>query len=309
MPTSKVNTVLSRYPRAVLLSRDQYETLMNNAKKSPVPEKEPPRRAVLTSARYKGELTGDVIDVQAEFTVNVLSDNWAEVPLRMGALALGDLKIDGDAVFSANNGVTTLMVRGKGEHKLTAEFMLPVRKDSGVSSVQLSLPRASAGLFTFNVPPDTQVECSQPIDLKKNADSTTVSLPVAAQNDVVVSWHGTGNTQQASAILFQENSYLYTIDETMVQTDLGIVLNAALGSLPGSLRSKCQPARPHTGWSATGPEMDRQRQHHHGRSHARRPENDRSIRVLLETPSALAPAVTASAGGGRGAALRRGDSP
>ena len=248
---------------------------------------------MLSSARYTGELKGDVLDVQAEFTVNVLSDKWAEVPLRLGALALGDIKLDGDAAFSANNGATTLLIRGKGEHKITAEFMLPVRKDSGVSSVQLSLPRAGAGLFSFNVPPDTHVESSQPVDLKKNADSITVSLPVAAQNDVVVSWHGTGDAQQGAAILFQENSYIYTIDETRVQADLGIVLNAALGSLPGSLQIKIPAGS--TPLQVVGSEVLKWTASD-GTITVDLTPGDRKtvgIRVLLETPSALAPAATA----------------
>ena len=292
VPSSQLNVVLAKYPRAVLLSRDQYETLLRDATKTLAPGVEPPLRAVLASARYNGELNGEVLDVQAEFTVNVLSDKWAEVPLRLGALALGDIKVDGDAAFSAGNGAATLMIRGKGAHKITAEFMLPVRKDSGVSSVQLSLPRAGAGLFTFNVPPDTQVESSQPIDLKKNADSTTVSLPLAAQNDVVVSWHGAGDSQLASAVLFQENSYIYSIDETRVQTDLGIVLNTALGNLPGSLQIKIPAGTTPLQvvgnevlkWTASGDLLT-----------VDLTPGDRKtagIRVLLETPSVLAPGTT-----------------
>ena len=266
---------------------------MRDAKKTLNPGDEPPLRATLTSARYTGELSGDVIDVQAEFTVNVLSDQWAEVALRLGSLALGDIKLDGDAAFSAGNGATTLMIRGKGEHKITAEFMLPVKKDSGVSSLQLSLPKAGAGLFTFNVPPDTQVESSQPVDLKKNAAATTVSLPLGAQNDVIVSWHGTGDTQQASAMLFQESSYIYSIDETRVQADLGIVLNAALGSLPGSLQIKIPPGS--TPLQVVGNEVLKWTASGNLLTVDLTPGNRTTvgIRVLLETPVALAPAVTA----------------
>ncbi|MEI8340257.1 MAG: hypothetical protein WCH43_01820, partial [Verrucomicrobiota bacterium] len=83
VPTRDLETVLAGHPRAVLLSREQYETLLRDAKKTLTPAPEPPQRAVLASARYTATPTGDVIDGQAEFTVNVLSDEWAEVPLRL----------------------------------------------------------------------------------------------------------------------------------------------------------------------------------------------------------------------------------
>ena len=292
VPSTELKVILSKNPSAVLLTRDQYQGLMRDAGKTVVPGKEPPQRAVLTSAKYTGELNGDVIDVHAEFTVNVLSDNWAEVPLRLGALALGDIKLDGDAAISGSTGPTTLVIRGKGEHKITAEFMLSVKKESGVSSVQLSLPKAGAGLFSFNVPADTQVESSQPIDLKKNADSITVGVPVATQNDVIVSWHATGNAQQGTAIVFAENSYIYSLDETRVQADLGIVLNAALGSLPESLQIKIPAGS--TPLQVVGNEVLKWTANNDVLTVDFVPGDRKTvgIRVLLESPVEIAPGAT-----------------
>src|SRR5271170_2095185 len=64
VPSSELNVLLSKNPRAVLLSREQYETLMREAGKIPGPIKEPPLRAMLSAAHYNGELNGDVLDVQ-----------------------------------------------------------------------------------------------------------------------------------------------------------------------------------------------------------------------------------------------------
>jgi len=236
VPVADLNTVLEDTPRAVLLTREQYEALLRDAKKNLPSTPEPPQRAVLASARYTGTLSGDVVDVQAEFTVNVLSEKWAEVPLRLAALSLGDIKLDGDAVVAGSREGARLIIRGRGEHRITAEFMLPVRKDSGVSSLQLSLPQAAAGLFKLSLPADTQVESSSAVDVKKTTATTTVGVALSSQNDAVLTWRSTGSSQQGAAILFQESSYIYSIDETRIQADLGIVLNAALGSLPASVQ-------------------------------------------------------------------------
>src|SRR5476649_1842774 len=65
VPIRDLETVLASHPRAVLLSREQYETLLRDAKKILAPAPEPPQRAVLAAARYTAELNGDVADVQA----------------------------------------------------------------------------------------------------------------------------------------------------------------------------------------------------------------------------------------------------
>lgn len=241
VPTQDLKTVLAANPRAVLLTRDQYEALLRDAKKTLTPAPEPPERAVLVSARYTSVLNGDVADVQAEFTVNVLSDKWAEVPLSMGSLALGEIKLDGDAAVVGSTNATRLLIRGRGEHKITAVFMLPVQKDSGVSSLRLCLPRAASGIFTITLPPGSLVESPQPVDVKKSVDATVASLAPAGQNDALLTWRASGQSQQAASVLFQECSYLFTIDETKVQADLGIVLDAALGSLPTTLQIKIPP--------------------------------------------------------------------
>ncbi|HWB59301.1 MAG TPA: hypothetical protein VG733_07405, partial [Chthoniobacteraceae bacterium] len=293
VPSGDLKVILAKNPSAVLLSREQYETLLHDALKTTEPGKEPPVRATLSAAHYNGTLNGDVLDVQAEFTVDVLSDNWAEVPLRLGSLALGDVKFDGEAALKGSGTEAALVIRGKGEHKITAEFMLPVRKDSGVSSVQLGLPAAGSGLFVFDVPLDTQVESSQPLTLKANANSITVSTPVSAGNESVISWHGTGGTQQGAGIVFQENSYLYTVDETSVQADLGIVLNAALGSLPDSLQIKIPAGS--TPLNVLGNEVLKWTANDNVLTVDLTPGDRKTtgIRVLLETPTQLAPGNTA----------------
>lgn len=241
VPTQDLKTVLAKNPRAVLLTREQYETLLRDAKKNLPAAPEPPRRAVLASARYTAEISGDVADVQAEFTVNVLSDNWAEVPLRFGSLSLGAVKLDGEAALSASKAAAKLVIRGKGEHRITAELMLPVERSSGVNSLQLALPSAAATLFTINLPPDTVVDSEAPVDVKKTPVATIAGVAIPASGDCEVMWRSAGNAQQGSAIVFEEGDYVYSIDETRIETDLGITLKAALGSLPQSAKIKLPP--------------------------------------------------------------------
>ena len=241
VPTRDLKTVLAAYPRAVLLSREQYETLLRDAKTKLIPTPEPPQRAVFSSARYTGELAGNVLDVHAEFTVHVLSDQWAELSMRLGPHSLGNLTLDGSSALDAAPEGARLLICGKGEHKISAEFMVPVMKERGVNSLRLNLPKAAAGLFTLTLPPDTQVDCSLPVDLKKSEAATVVSVALGNQDSALLTWRASGDSHLGSSILFQENSLLYSIDETKVQADCTLVLNSAMGPLPVLLKIKIPP--------------------------------------------------------------------
>ena len=236
IPANDLAAVLAEHPRAVMLTREQYETLLRDAKKTLAPAPKPPMRAVLSDARYNARLSDDLADVQAEFTVDVLSDEWAEVPLRLGELWLGNIKLDAQTAVENSQNDTRLLIRGRGRHKITASFMLRVQRDSGINSLRFSLPQAAAGLFTINLPPEIQVECPLPVEVKKTQDTTVASIALGAQDNALISWHASGDSHQSSSMVFQENSFIYTIDETKVQSDLGIVLNAALGRLPSSVK-------------------------------------------------------------------------
>ncbi len=237
VPAKDLPAVLEKNPRAVALTREQYETLLRDAQKHLKASPESPRRAVLTSARYEAELHGKVVEVRADFVVHVLSDKWAEVPLRLGALALGEVEVDGESALQAGGkDAHTLIVRGRGEHRLRAHFTLPVQRDSAMSSIALALPVAGAGSFTLKLPPRTHVESAHAVKIENTAAATLATVAASATTDFALAWRAESDSAGSAPVIFEADSFLYVIDETKVQADLGIVLNASLGELPASFR-------------------------------------------------------------------------
>jgi len=76
VPVNDLPAVLEKNPRAVALTREQYEALLRDAQKQLKPAPEPPQRAVLTSARYDAELRGNVVEVRADFVVQSSPKKW-----------------------------------------------------------------------------------------------------------------------------------------------------------------------------------------------------------------------------------------
>src|SRR5437762_1294596 len=72
VPADQLDLVLKKNPKAVLLSREEYEMLLRDAKRGTNPAPEPPRPAAFTAARYDAQIDGKVVQVLAQLTVNVL---------------------------------------------------------------------------------------------------------------------------------------------------------------------------------------------------------------------------------------------
>src|SRR4051812_14077857 len=136
VPWKQLAEVLDEYPNAVVLSREQYTALLRDAALDRHAKPVAPRRAALTAAKYEARLTGKVVQVTAVFTVNVLSDEWSQVPLNFQGASVGSVKVDGEAAFEQPIGLAqkgagvspaNLLLRGKGERKVQVDFTVPVR--------------------------------------------------------------------------------------------------------------------------------------------------------------------------------------
>ena len=250
VPADRLKDILAKYPKAVVLSREQYDTLLRDGAAEKTPAPAAPRRAALTEARYQAGLTGKVVQITAVLTVKVLSDEWAQVPLDFGGASIGSVSVDGEAALmperipqavqvvgkaapAVNTAApTALLLRGRGERKITVEFTQPVSLETGLSRVRIKLPLAAAGTFVFDLPPNQRVESPQAISVKKTADLTSVTAALSPANPVLeLSWRGAGDAAQTLEPLALVNG-IYTIDAEKVRAEFGFAVETQLGNLP-----------------------------------------------------------------------------
>ncbi len=250
VPANRLKDILVKHPNAVVLSREQYETLVRDAALDKNPAPAAPRRAALTEAKYQARLVGKVVQITAALTVKVLADDWAQVPLDFGGASIGSVSVDGEAalmperippaVRTAGKGApaanaaapTALLLRGRGERRITVEFTLPVSLETGLSRVRIKLPSAAASAFVFELPPNQRVESPQPISVKKTPDMTSVTAALSPSNAVLeLSWRGAGDAAQTLSPLVLANG-IYTIDAEKVRAEFGFAIETQLGNLP-----------------------------------------------------------------------------
>jgi hypothetical protein len=273
IPADKVGTVLKDYPRAVLLSRAQYEKLLQDAGPRDPKAPKPPQEAALVSAQYVGKVEGKVLTVQGELVAEVLSGEWARVPLRLGALALAEVKVDGDGalalppapVSKANaqpaqqaqpqaqmkgkaaapippapppapeSKNSTLLLRGRGKHKITVHFAAPISTTDAWHGANLTLPIAGATSLVVNFPAHTLAECKQPLRTETLPDATrvTIALPLDS-GDVALRWRSSGGGLVALPPSLRSNTG-FQVDAESVTARSDLTVSTATGTLPETL--------------------------------------------------------------------------
>ena len=240
VPAEALKSVLAKNPKAVLLSREQYELLLRDATAGQKTPPQPPVPAVLTSATYTGAVEQNTLQLHGELQVDVFSDRWTEIPFHFEPNSLGAIKCDGDTALSSlsvtsdakRNPGPQLLVHGRGTHRIVADFSFPIARHEE-NFVLITLPGATAGVMTVDLPPNVKVFCNMPFQIKNGPKATSVSIAQPARGSSIrLSWLAAGAQQTGDAVISENGNYRYFINAERIRAELGFELNASLGKLP-----------------------------------------------------------------------------
>ncbi len=257
VPMDKLGSVIAA-EKAVILSREQYETLLRDSGvDKPLPIL-PPRAAALTSTNYTAKIDGKTAVITADVRVTVLGDAWAEIPLHFPGAALGDVKLDDKSALSTSEldgpnpagvkatkekGPSVLLLRGKGEHVLSFTLTAPIQAGAGQSILAIVLPPTGAGAFTLALPPATKVETSAlPVKTvaADGATRATVAL-TALPNTIALSWRATDAVGAMKTPAVATGVFRYVIDSEKIDAAFGFHFASNLGDLPGTFEFTLPP--------------------------------------------------------------------
>ncbi len=266
VPVDKLGRVLDK--NAVLLTREQYDTLLRDAGLERDPKSEAPAAAVISSATYRAVPDGKTAVIRAELLVNVLRDGWCAVPLDFSGAAIGEVKLDGDGVLTPRNPAlrampsqqpaqpqggkqmkapeperpALLLVRGRGEHRLSLEITAVIHSNGGVSVLALGIPGAASGAFTLTLPAGAAMEKSATaMRVSKTVDAMIATAALSpAGGAVTFAWKGSAENDAKIPVRAQAFAR-YDIDAEKVAGGFRLHLEAPLGDLPLSFEFSLPP--------------------------------------------------------------------
>jgi len=160
IPYEKLRKVFEQHGRGVFLPYEQFQDLWDAARKQTTPpaEAQPPLAAVITGSENEARVAEDVVEVKARLTIELLSEGWHEVPLRLSDAAITRAPLD-DAparLIGGQGEGYRLLIEKKGkqpeEHTLELEYAKAIQRTPGQNRVSFQAPRAPISRWRVTIP-------------------------------------------------------------------------------------------------------------------------------------------------------------
>ena len=160
IPYEKLRGVFEKHGRGVFLPYEKFEELWKAAqdKTRPAAESLPPVGAVITEIENEAAVAKDVVQVTAHLKIDLLTEGWHEVPLRLAdaALVRATIKNEPARVLGGPNEDHRLLIEKKGKQpeqiELVLEYARAIVRSPGQNSVSFQAPQAAVSRWKVRIP-------------------------------------------------------------------------------------------------------------------------------------------------------------
>jgi len=189
VPFEDLHVLLGKDTQRVLLSRKEYEELLEKARKTV--RSRAPRSAALISAQYDATLGDERARITGTLTVDVLEEGLHTVGLDLGSVGLRRAVLDGTGapIGLADDGRLMLFVAGVGQHTLVLDMVAPLETTAARQILNFRLPTPPATRMTLTVPGDVEVKSGAPVVSRvfdETAGNTRITLLPARESTSLV---------------------------------------------------------------------------------------------------------------------------
>ena len=160
IPYEKLRGVFEKHGRGVFLPYEKFEELWKAAqdKTRPAAEARPPVGAVITEIENEAVVAKDVVQVTAHVKIDLLSEGWHEVPLRLAdaAIVRATIKNEPARLLGGANEDHRLLIEHKGKQpeqiELVLEYARAITRSPGQNSVSFQAPQAAVSRWKVRIP-------------------------------------------------------------------------------------------------------------------------------------------------------------
>jgi hypothetical protein len=207
VPYDKLSKVFESPSRGVFLPYDEFQKLWQaarakNAANNPVSI---PLRSMITSISSEATVRGDVMQVSAKLSIQMLGLGWHEIPLRLADAAISEAKIGDETariVFRPGQGYFLLMQRQENDAAdidLDLQYARTYNQSPGLNQVSFQAPQASINRWKItiadpgvkvNVQPLVAATETQDGAARDNASGDPVPPVTPATETVLIAFFG-----------------------------------------------------------------------------------------------------------------------
>jgi hypothetical protein len=160
IPYEKLRGVFEKHGRGVFLPYEKFDELWKAAqdKTRPAAEPNPPVGFVITDITNEAAVGKDVVQVTAHLKIDLLTEGWHAVPLRLAdaAIVRATIKNEPARVLGGANEEHRLLVEHKGKQperiELLLEYARAITRTPGQNSVSFQAPQAAVSRWEVHIP-------------------------------------------------------------------------------------------------------------------------------------------------------------
>ncbi|MBT5123959.1 MAG: hypothetical protein HOM32_05080, partial [Planctomycetaceae bacterium] len=210
VPYDKLSKVFESPSRGVFLPYDEFQKLWQaarakNAANNPVSI---PLRSMITSISSEATVRGDVMQVSAKLSIQMLGLGWHEIPLRLADAAISEAKIGDETariVFRPGQGYFLLMQRQENDAAdidLDLQYARTYNQSPGLNQVSFQAPQASINRWKITIAdPGVKVNVQPLVAATETQDGAARAMAGALRDAGIapeavdyVNAHGTATT-------------------------------------------------------------------------------------------------------------------
>ncbi|NLS94912.1 MAG: hypothetical protein GXX96_22380 [Planctomycetaceae bacterium] len=225
VPFRNLRDVFEDEDSSIVLPYSQFLEMWNRLTKPDQPIEAPPINGVITRADYVGTVQGELARFEGTFDIEVLSSDWARLPVEFGDVAIGSAESEDGAVLlrGVGDGRYELLVQGQGKHRIKLTLVVGVKSTAEGRSFVVQCPAVGVTNLELDIPENdlaVQVTPRRTSELRSDGKGTThVRAVLGSTSQFTVSWQPkSGGTDQAAGLANAIDTIAVDVGDGVVHT-------------------------------------------------------------------------------------------
>jgi len=238
VPYKNLRAVFEKEDSSIMLPYAQFLEMWKRLTPPDPQAVKPPVNGAITRADYSGAVVGELARLEATLDVEVLCDDWAQLPVQFGNAAIGAARSADGAVLlrGVGEGKYELLVQGKGRHQVKLSLVAPVKSAADGRTLVVQCPAVGVSNLDLDLPEKdlaVHVTPQRTSDVKSDPQGVThLRAVLGATNSFTVSWQPkSGGADQAAGLANVVDTIAVDIGDGVVHTQATLEYQILRGSL------------------------------------------------------------------------------
>ncbi|MCK5113771.1 MAG: hypothetical protein KAR11_03305 [Phycisphaerae bacterium] len=242
VPYDKLQDVIGGKKQGVFLPYDEFQKLWSAAQGKPAPVDRAPVNYLISTARFNGQVGTDLARMEMQLTVDILTDDWVNVPIGLGEVAVEKVSFvaDSDAktpkaqdakipcLLRIVKSKYTLLTKGKGRRVLNVKFVRQLVSKPGLHILEFRVPQSAISTLELTIPEENMKVDVAPVLATTTSQvkidgktATKLQAFLGATGKVKLSWkpRSQAAANLAPVITCNQLQKIY-VDEALIKYDV-----------------------------------------------------------------------------------------